>query len=101
LCHASCKSKVPRQDNIFFFQTAKQASAAGFRPCKRCRSDLLDYQPVKEIAEKVKTLIENMFHVKEELGGELRQVGLSQHRIPKSSKNNMVSLRRDILMNCV
>lgn len=36
----------------------------GFRPCKRCRPDMLDYQPVKDIAEKTKQLIDDYFIAK-------------------------------------
>ena len=40
-CRPSCKSKIPKRENVCFFDTAEKARAAGFRPCKRCRSDLL------------------------------------------------------------
>jgi AraC family transcriptional regulator of adaptative response / methylphosphotriester-DNA alkyltransferase methyltransferase len=56
-CRPSCKSKTPKRENILFFGTAGGAATAGFRPCNRCRSDLLDYQPVKEIAEKARRLL--------------------------------------------
>lgn len=36
-CRPSCKSRLPKRENIGFFQTADQALAAGYRPCKRCR----------------------------------------------------------------
>ncbi|WP_010274609.1 bifunctional transcriptional activator/DNA repair enzyme AdaA [Paenibacillus senegalensis] len=36
-CRPSCKSKLPKRENIGFFQTAEQALAASFRPCKRCK----------------------------------------------------------------
>ena len=31
---------------------------AGFRPCKRCRSDLLEYQPMHEIADEIRQKLE-------------------------------------------
>ncbi|MGD9566894.1 MAG: bifunctional transcriptional activator/DNA repair enzyme AdaA [Sedimentibacter sp.] len=80
-CRPSCKSKTPKRDNIRFFETGEHAREAGFKPCKRCRSDLLDYQPMKEIAENVKKVIDDMFDAKKELGDKLRQVGISQHRM--------------------
>ena len=39
---------------ILTFETAGQAESAGFRPCKRCRSDLLEYKPMQEIAADIR-----------------------------------------------
>lgn len=36
-CRPSCKSRVPKRENIGFFKNADQALAANFRPCKRCK----------------------------------------------------------------
>lgn len=38
-CHPSCASRLPRRENVAFYDTADEARAAGFRPCKRCRPD--------------------------------------------------------------
>ncbi|MGN6648769.1 bifunctional DNA-binding transcriptional regulator/O6-methylguanine-DNA methyltransferase Ada [Trinickia sp.] len=38
-CRPSCASRLPRRENVAFFDTAEEARAAGFRPCKRCRPD--------------------------------------------------------------
>ncbi len=53
-CRPSCKSKPPKHENICYFSSAKQARLAGYRPCKRCRSDLLEYQPMRDIAAEMK-----------------------------------------------
>ena len=53
-CRPSCKSKPPKRENIRFFTSAEQARAAGFRPCKRCRSDLSGYRPSRDIAAQIK-----------------------------------------------
>lgn len=86
-CRPSCKSKVPRRENVRFFDTAEQAKDSGFRPCKRCRSDLLDYQPIKEIAEKAKRLLEDSFHKRCELNQELQHLGISQRRMSEIFKD--------------
>lgn len=86
-CRPSCKSKIPRRENVCFFDTAEQAKDYGFRPCKRCRSDLLDYQPIKEIAEKAKRLLENSFHKRCELNKELHHLGISQRRMSEIFKD--------------
>ncbi len=36
-CRPGCKAKTPNRENISFFSTAGEATAAGYRPCKRCR----------------------------------------------------------------
>ena len=50
-CRPSCKSKKPNLTNLLFFETAAEAQAAGFRPCKRCRPDLAEYSPAQALAE--------------------------------------------------
>lgn len=80
-CRPSCKSKIPRRENVRFFESADQARQEGFRPCKRCRPDLLTYQPLKELAEKAKDLIDVGIENKLALAKELRNLGLTQHRL--------------------
>lgn len=36
-CRPSCRAKKPLPRNVEFFATPRQASFAGYRPCKRCR----------------------------------------------------------------
>lgn len=36
-CRPSCKSRLPRSENVLFFATVNEAETAGFRPCKRCQ----------------------------------------------------------------
>src|SRR5688572_29631717 len=38
-CRPSCPSRLANPRNVAFHDTAAQAQAAGFRPCKRCRPD--------------------------------------------------------------
>ena len=80
-CRPSCKSKLPRKENICFFDRASQAKEAGFRPCKRCRSDLLEYQPMKTIARNLKQKIEEAFVSQSEIYESLREVGLTSRRL--------------------
>ncbi len=35
-CRPGCPARKPKRSNTSFFQTAKEAMAHGFRPCKRC-----------------------------------------------------------------
>ncbi|WP_213133805.1 bifunctional DNA-binding transcriptional regulator/O6-methylguanine-DNA methyltransferase Ada [Citrobacter sp. FP75] len=38
-CRPSCRAKHALRKNVRFFADARQALAAGFRPCKRCQPD--------------------------------------------------------------
>lgn len=43
-CRPGCSSRLPRRENVEFYDDIRQARAAGFRPCKRCRPDADDPQ---------------------------------------------------------
>ncbi|MEH7335826.1 bifunctional transcriptional activator/DNA repair enzyme AdaA [Neobacillus drentensis] len=36
-CKPSCKSRIPKKENVRIFQNAEEALSAHFRPCKRCK----------------------------------------------------------------
>lgn len=36
-CRPTCPSRKPNRDRVCFFQSALEAQAAGYRPCKRCQ----------------------------------------------------------------
>lgn len=80
-CRPSCKSKRPKRENVRFFASAAEARTAGFRPCKRCRSDLADYQPMRDIAEKARLLLEASFTGGYACAPALRRLGLSRRRL--------------------
>jgi AraC family transcriptional regulator of adaptative response / methylphosphotriester-DNA alkyltransferase methyltransferase len=80
-CRPSCKSKLPLKKNIVYFETKEEAEQDGYRPCKRCRPDLLRYQPIAEIAENVKSLIHTYFTERQKLARELGRIGISRHRM--------------------
>ena len=78
-CRPSCRSKTPRPENICFFQTDDEAIRAGFRPCKRCRSDLLKYEPMQDIAKKIRAKLDDA--ESEYSNTDLDSIGLSQRRM--------------------
>lgn len=59
-CYPSCAARPPRPENVQFYQTRKEAEAAGFRPCQRCKPDQppLAERNTQKIAQ-VCRLIEN------------------------------------------
>ncbi|WP_246516455.1 bifunctional transcriptional activator/DNA repair enzyme AdaA [Salicibibacter cibarius] len=53
-CRPSCKSRVPKKENVRIFKNAHLAQAAKYRPCKRCKPDglrLPDEEWVAQITE--------------------------------------------------
>ncbi len=80
-CRPSCKSKHPKRENVRFFETSEQAKVDGFRPCKRCRSDLIEYQPMKQIADAVKTKIEKVYREQIDLQKKLNELGVTGRRL--------------------
>lgn len=53
-CKPSCKSRVPKKENVRIFQTAEQALNENFRPCKRCKptnQNLPDCEWISHVTE--------------------------------------------------
>lgn len=48
-CRPSCPAR-PKRENVEFFPKISDAIAAGYRPCKRCRPELINGQPPQWIA---------------------------------------------------
>lgn len=80
-CRPSCKSKLPLRKNVIYLDSAAQAQAAGFRPCKRCRPDLFHFEPSRELAERAKELIDRHFDENRELLRRLEHLGVTKHRM--------------------
>jgi AraC family transcriptional regulator of adaptative response/methylated-DNA-[protein]-cysteine methyltransferase len=53
-CRPSCAARLPRPENVTFFETRADAERAGFRACRRCKPDLAP--AAKRNAELVATL---------------------------------------------
>jgi AraC family transcriptional regulator of adaptative response/methylated-DNA-[protein]-cysteine methyltransferase len=87
-CRPSCPAKRAKREHVRFYETAADAEAAGFRPCKRCKPDQpsLFQQQADKVAEACR-LIETAEEAPK-LGDLARTVGLSPyhfHRIFKAT----------------
>ena len=80
-CRPSCKSRNPAQRNVLFFDTREEAMAGGFRPCKRCRPDLVDFRPLEELAERTKKVIDDCFSQRGKLADEMKNLGVTQNHL--------------------
>lgn len=85
-CRPSCKSKPPARQNVLFFERPQDALAAGFRPCKRCRPELLEYQPLADVALRARCIIKEHHGDKQRLADEMRQLGVSKRRLAQIFK---------------
>lgn len=50
-CRPGCASRLPRRENVQFFDNCVDAERAGYRPCRRCRPD--DTSPDERMAQTV------------------------------------------------
>jgi AraC family transcriptional regulator of adaptative response/methylated-DNA-[protein]-cysteine methyltransferase len=85
-CRPSCKSKLPKKDNVVFFRTREEAEKAGFRPCKRCRPDLLEYDPALELSKRTKELLDQHFSDRLKLGRDMKEMGVSRKYVTQVFK---------------
>lgn len=56
VCKPSCRAKTPIRENTLFFYNISEAVKNGFRPCKRCRPDITEYnyEPNRDLLLSVK-----------------------------------------------
>ncbi|MDF1493175.1 Ada metal-binding domain-containing protein [Caproiciproducens sp. CPB-2] len=66
-CVPSCKSRLARRENIEYFDSPQEALQAGYRICKRCRPDILSYNPNRRLAEQIRDYLDEHFCEKEVL----------------------------------
>jgi AraC family transcriptional regulator, regulatory protein of adaptative response / methylated-DNA-[protein]-cysteine methyltransferase len=86
-CRPSCAARLPRRENVRFYDTRADAERAGFRPCKRCRPNEASMAQQHTAAiEKVCRLIETADEVPA-LGTLAAAAGMSRfhfHRLFKA-----------------
>ncbi|MFD1174526.1 bifunctional transcriptional activator/DNA repair enzyme AdaA [Oceanobacillus picturae] len=57
-CRPSCPSRLPNKNNVQIFYNEKDAIQHGYRACKRCRPDFMEWEgPKKEMVLQVKNYI--------------------------------------------
>ncbi len=86
-CKPSCKSKLPKKENVEFFNSREDAIKHGYRACKRCRSDLNLYEPSKELVNKLRCSIDKSFAKSKFLNNEIKKLGISSKRMNEIFKD--------------
>ncbi|MCJ1403626.1 hypothetical protein MMC11_006849 [Xylographa trunciseda] len=74
-CRPTCPSRLARRANVLFHNTAADAAAAGFRPCKRCKPEVEGWEAGGEAVARAKQM---MREGTRGLGELSRGVGLSR-----------------------
>lgn len=93
-CHPSCSSRNPKPENIEFFKIPKEAEAIGYRPCKRCRPDLVKIADPKlsltrQICRLIEAYIDERPEEKISLSSLARETGYSEDHLSRSFKKIM------------
>lgn len=88
VCKPSCKSKEPKRKNVMFFNNIQDAYEQGLRPCKRCRPDLIRFDPMADLLKEVKDIFDTHYANDEELKLELKRIGVSQNYLIAIFSNN-------------
>ncbi|SET16806.1 AraC family transcriptional regulator, regulatory protein of adaptative response / methylphosphotriester-DNA alkyltransferase methyltransferase [Oceanobacillus limi] len=89
-CRPSCKSRIPKRENVSFFSNAAEACKMGYRPCKRCRPDLksiITYDPIESVIEDTMQAIENNYSQKMTLDEMAAMVGVSPFHLNRLFKD--------------
>jgi AraC family transcriptional regulator, regulatory protein of adaptative response / methylated-DNA-[protein]-cysteine methyltransferase len=60
-CRPSCASRLAKPKNVSFHLTREEAERAGFRPCKRCKPDRKDVEPLRAMDEIQFTVSESSY----------------------------------------
>lgn len=83
-CRPGCPARCPKQENVEFFASSKEALFAGFRPCKRCRP-LEHPDAMPEFVKSAVSLIEQIERVTD---AELERNGISSERVRRWFKQH-------------
>lgn len=85
-CRPSCRSRTPARGNVAFFARLADALGEGFRPCKRCRPDLLEPPGDGDIVRDAQAVIARRYATGLTLDGLAREVGMSRFHLQRTYK---------------
>jgi AraC family transcriptional regulator of adaptative response / methylphosphotriester-DNA alkyltransferase methyltransferase len=100
-CRPSCRSKTPVQNNVLFFSKSNEAIQNKFRPCKRCRPDLIDqsYHPSDDFIHAVLAILESEYTSSITLERLAERVGVSKDHLHRAFKSKVGCTPRVYLEN--
>jgi AraC family transcriptional regulator, regulatory protein of adaptative response / methylphosphotriester-DNA alkyltransferase methyltransferase len=89
VCRPSCKSRTPLRKNVSFFSVYSLAVQEGYRPCKRCRPDLLEPPNEEEVLEAAKAIMDQDSSAPITLAVLAKSVGMSKFHLQRLFKRKM------------
>lgn len=98
-CRPSCRSRTPIRENVRIFRSAEDASAAGFRPCKRCRPDKYELSPDAELVQSAKSMMEEHYHAPLTLFTLAQELTISPYHLHRVFKRLTGSTPADFLLH--
>ncbi|QKY71366.1 bifunctional transcriptional activator/DNA repair enzyme AdaA [Lentibacillus sp. CBA3610] len=98
-CRPSCKSRCPNKENITFFQTAEDAKQAGFRACKRCQPDMVNFDPKMDLINDTKAYIQENYTENLTLKRIAQNIGISPYYLGRLFKEHTSRTPRTYLEN--
>ena len=85
-CISTCRARKPKQENVIYYSTFKEALKAGFRPCKICRPTENANEAPPSVKEAIKLVKD---HPKEKISDEwLRRDSISPDLVRRWFKKN-------------
>lgn len=105
VCFPSCRSRLPKRDNVRVYPSLEEALKAGFRPCKRCKPDHPErHSPDAEVVRRILEILNRSFHEALTLQSLAGEMSMSPYHLQRTFKRFMgisptVELQR-IRMDC-
>lgn len=88
-CRPSCRSRTPLPENIRIFQRINEAILAGFRACKRCRSDRFSLGPNEELVQAAVAILNRRYQEPLTLDTLARELSISPYHLHRVFKGCM------------
>jgi len=100
VCRPSCRSRIPKPENIRIFESIEEALKHGFRPCKRCRPDSPGKDgPDAAIAKAVIALIRTRYNENWTLRSLASQLSMSPFHLQRIFKRTVGTTPAKELLN--
>ena len=62
VCRPSCSARNPNPKNVEIFYSVEAALSKGYKPCQRCRPDMMEWQgPKNELAQSIVKFIDSRY----------------------------------------
>jgi AraC family transcriptional regulator of adaptative response/methylated-DNA-[protein]-cysteine methyltransferase len=100
-CRPSCPARHPHREHVTFFKLPEEASAAGFRPCRRCHPDQVHQpDPQAELIERVCHYIQTHLDAPLHLSDLSQQFHLSPYHLQRTFKRIKGVTPRQFVESC-